>query len=145
MHMPSRIAGPLLSLILPLMAVISTVPAAAAEYNPVAREPRSTDSTPSLAVIVKLRKNATGAALMKMGGAGRTSALSKRTGLSLTLKREISDSMQANLVDLKGASLEQALAALRGDPAVEYVSVDHLRHPHATSPNDSLFSGQWYL
>ena len=84
MHMPSRIAGPLLSLI----AVMSAIPVTAEEYNPVPRQPRSADSTQTLAVIVKLRKNAAGATLTKMGGSDRVAALSKRTGLALSLKRQ---------------------------------------------------------
>ena len=118
----------------------------AGEFNPVAREPRQAPSAETLGVIVKLRGNAAGAAIMKLSaGADRTAALAKRTGLAMSLKREISDALLASTIELGSASADQALATLRADAAVEYVSIDHRRFPHATSPNDSLFSGQWYL
>jgi serine protease len=119
---------------------------AAEEYNPVAREPRVASSTQSVAVIVKLRKNGDGSVLLKLSaGTDRVAALAKRTGLTMTLKREISEAMLANTIELQGASADRALEMLRADAAVEYVSLDRRRFPHATNPNDSLFAGQWYL
>src|SRR5689334_16632894 len=143
-RMPSQLLNA--TLLCALVTCAATGVHAATEYNPVAHEPRPASATQSLGVILKLRKNAEGAALMKAGGGpDRVAALSKRTGLAMSLKREISDAMLANVVELRGATPDQALAALRADDAVEYVSVDHLRFPHATTPNDSLFNGQWYL
>jgi serine protease len=130
------------------LAVLTVASVSAAdEYNPVAHEPRVASSPAAeLGVIVKLRKNADGAALMKLGGGtDRVAMLAKRTGLAMSLKREISDRLLANVIELHGATPDQAIATLRDDAAVEYVSVDQLRYPHSTSPNDSLFTGQWYL
>lgn len=134
--------------LLPLVAaaLLRVDGSAAAEYNPVAHEPPQAVSSQSLGVIVRLRKNSEGAALMKLSsGTDRVAALAKRTGLGLNLRREISDQMLANAIDLHGADADQALAALRADPAIEYVALDRRRFAHATSPNDSLFTGQWYL
>jgi serine protease len=120
--------------------------AAASEHNPVAHEPRLQPESQSLAVIVKLRKNSPGMTLMKLSsGTDRVTTLAKRTGLALRFTREISDSLLANAIELNGASPEHAMAALSADPAVEYVTRDEQRYPHAISPNDSLFEGQWYL
>lgn len=118
----------------------------AEEFNPVAHEPPQAEATQSLDVIVKLRKQDAGGSLTKLsGGTERVAALAKRTGLAMSLRREISALMLANTLELRGLSADQALASLRADPAVEYVSFDRRRFPHATSPNDSLFGGQWYL
>jgi serine protease len=43
-----------------------------------------------------------------------------------------------------GESLPQTLARLRADPAVEFAEPDRLRYAQAT-PNDPLFTGQWYM
>jgi serine protease len=121
----------------------------AAEYNPVNRELRtqkSLEPTRQLSVIVKLRQDGTGAAIAKLGnGADRLTALAKRSGLSLGLKREISERMLASTIELGDASAAQTLERLRADAAVEYVAIDHRRFPHATNPNDTLFANQWYL
>ncbi|HEU5136303.1 MAG TPA: S8 family peptidase [Steroidobacteraceae bacterium] len=123
----------------------STTATAASEYNPVAREPRDSQTT-NLRVIVKLRKDGDGAAIAKLAtGTERTAALAKRTGLALGLKREISASMLASTVDLDDADAAQVLQRLRADAAVEYVAIDRRRFPHATNPNDPLFLNQWYL
>ena len=54
-------------------------------------------------------------------------------------------SMLASTVELEDASAAQVLQRLRADAAVEYVSIDRRRFPHATNPNDPLFLNQWYL
>ena len=133
------------SLLLSLGMLQSGAVAAASEHNPVAHETRIPDSSANLGVIVKLRKDGAGAAISKLSsGADRTAALAKRTGLALGLRREISDSMLASTIELGDASVAQVLERLRADPAVEYVSIDRRRFPHAT-PNDTLFANQWYL
>jgi serine protease len=137
------------SVICALLAWQAPLVAAGGEHNPVAHEPstaRTAGTTTSLGVIVKLRPDGAGTALMKLeSGADRIHTLAKRTGLSLTFKREISASMVANSVALDGATADEVLARLRSDPAVEYVARDHRRFPHVTQPNDPLFGGQWYL
>src|SRR5688572_3682804 len=72
---------------------------AADEYNPVAREQPQLASPATLGVIVKLRKNAAGSVLMKLSsGTDRVVTLAKRTGLAMTLKREISETLLANTI-----------------------------------------------
>jgi len=134
------------SLLLSIAIAQSHAALADTEHNPVAHEPRTREMSPSLGVIVKLRKDAAGNAIAKLGnGTDRTAALAKRTGLALGLQREISDVMLASTVELADSSAAQVLERLRADPAVEYVAVDRRRFPQATTPNDSLFVNQWYL
>src|SRR5688500_8744071 len=134
-----------------MLAILCTSLAhGAAEFNPVNREPRThspADADHQLSVIVKLRQDGNGAAFAKLLGNGtdRMAALAKRSGLSLGLKREISDALLAGTIELGDASAAQALERLRADTAVEYVAIDHRRFPHATNPNDTLFANQWYL
>jgi serine protease len=130
---------------LPLGAVLMAIAAAApaAEFNPVAREPRLASSSTSLGVIVQLRRD--GAAAPLSTGRERVAALGKRAGLSMTLRREISDAMLAGTVDLAGADAHVALERLRADPAVAFAVPDRRRYAHATNPNDALFTNQWYL
>jgi len=116
------------------------------EFNPVRREPSTQDAPASLDVIVKLRSETQAAEISKAWTVSeRSTSLAKRTGLVIQLKRQISDRMLASRVELAGASREQVLERLRQDPQVEYVALDRRRYPHATNPNDTLFSGQWYL
>jgi len=97
-------------------------------------------------VIVKLRSDGAGAAMAKLSnGTSRTEALAKRTGLALQFRREISDRMMAGNIELSDLSAAQVLEQLRADAAVEYVAIDQRRYPHATNPNDVLFTNQWYL
>lgn len=120
--------------------------AVAEEFNPVVREPTGRRAPERVDVIVKLRPDpAQALATAKaMPATARTAALAKRTGLALSLRREISEAVMAASIDLADRAEDQALEALRADPSVEYVSIDRRRYPHA-APNDPLFAGQWYL
>lgn len=130
-----------------LLLMAPPVFAADLEHNPVHREPRPVDIRETeLAVIVKWHPDGADGSLQKLAsGPARVSVLAKRTGLALTLRREISPAMLATRIDLAGSRPDAVLARLRADPAIEYVALDRLRHPHATRPNDALFEGQWYL
>jgi serine protease len=147
MNSPKTEVSPIAFLILAMLC--TSLAHGATEYNPVNREPRTSrpaDADQQLSVIVKLRQDAAGAAVTKLGnGTDRMAALAKRSGLSLGLKREISDRLLAGTIELGDASAAQALERLRADTAVEYVAIDHRRFPHATNPNDTLFANQWYL
>jgi serine protease len=141
MHLPHRNLAALAAGAALLTAQISS----GAEYNPVARQPSTQLETASLELIIKLRAGGGSAATQKLTvNEDRSAALAKRTGLALTLKREISAQLIATRIELGDRARDQALAALRADPQVEYVALDHRRYPHAT-PNDTLFNGQWYL
>ena len=119
------------------LAALMPLTAGATEHNPVAREPLQTD-TIRLDVIIKLRKNAAGAGLAKLSnGTDRAAALASRTGLKLTLKREISDSMLASSIEDTRTGAANVLDALRADPAVEYAVPDRRRYAaghHAQRP-----------
>jgi serine protease len=133
--------------ILALLPAATTLQAADREHNPVARQTHRVEAEGSrIDVIVKLRASGPGGERLKLAnGPARMAELSKRTGLHLGLRREISESMLATRVDLAGSRAAAALTRLRADPAVEYVAIDRMRYPHATQPNDALFPGQWYL
>jgi serine protease len=126
-------------------AVLATQVSFGAEYNPVSRQPSPQPEAASLQVIVKLRPDGGSTGAQKLtSSTDRSAALARRTGLALKLRRDISEQLIATQIDLGDRAKDQALAALRADPQVEYVSLDHRRYPHAT-PNDTLFNGQWYL
>ena len=140
MDTPSR----LIAVLLTVAALQATAAVQAGEFNPVAHEPRAMPSSSTLGVIVKLRAGAAGQEQKLTGLSDRGRALAKRTGLAMAPRREISAAMLATVVDTT-LGTEETLRRLRADPEVEYAVVDHVRHPHATSPNDPLFAGQWYL
>ena len=131
--------------LLTVAALQTAVAARAAEFNPVAHARRPVTDATSLDVIVKLRAPAATSGTQKLATSlDRGVALAKRTGLALDTKREIADRMLVTHIELGRAGGDEALAALRADPQVEYVSVDHRRFAQA-APNDPLFAGQWYL
>ena len=103
MHMHSLNAAVPRTVLLTMAMLCAPVALADAEYNPVARQPvsqRSTVPAPTrLSVIVKLRSEAAGATVAKLSnGVDRTAALAKRTGLALSLRREISARIVASSV-----------------------------------------------
>lgn len=127
-----------------LLAASGFATAADTEFNPVAREPHQA-ANETMGVIFKLRSEGTGAAIAKLStSTDRIRALAKRTGLGMTLKREVSTSLLATTVELTNASQDEVLERLRADPAVAFAVPDRRRFPQAT-PNDPLFAGQWYL
>ena len=148
MHMHSLNATVPKTVLLSLAMLGAPLALADTEYNPVTRQQASQVLAPpasTLSVIVKLRSEAAGVTAKLSNGVDRTAALAKRTGLALSLRREISDRLVASSVELGGGNASAAIDRLRADPAVEYVAVDQRRFPHATNPNDTLFANQWYL
>jgi serine protease len=132
---------------LALLVSVAALSAGAAdtEFNPVSREPRDVDTAATVSVIFKLRADGAGASISKLAtGADRAAAIAKRTGLGLSLRREISDALIASTVELRDSSADRVLERLRADPAIEFAVPDHRRFAHA-APNDPLFAGQWYL
>jgi serine protease len=119
-----------------------------AEHNPVAHPPQSSTvaADRSLPVIIRVREAGLGGAMRKStNAADRLAALSKRTGVALSLRREISGALIAGTIDVRELSQSQLLERLRADGDVEYAVIDRRRFPHATTPNDTLFANQWYL
>jgi len=122
-----------------LLVVITGFSAAAAdtEFNPVAREPRDAASNASVGVIFKLRSDGAGGSISKLStGTDRAQAIAKRTGLGMSLRREISEQMLATTVELGDSSPDQVLARLRADPAVEFAVPDRRRFAQA-APNEA--------
>jgi serine protease len=127
-------------------ALSATATTQATEFNPVAHSPGVTTDDADLGVIVKLRSDTSSAAAQKLSSSvDRGAALAKRTGVALEFRREISGRMMSMNLASAGLSAGQALERLRADPEVEYAVPDHRRFPHDTTPNDTLFGGQWYL
>ncbi len=141
------VSKPLRCAALGLVVSIAALSAGAAdtEFNPVARQPRTSAAATSVGVIFKLRADGAGATISKLStGSDRTQAMAKRTGLNMNLRREISSALLASTIELGDSSADQVLERLRADPAVEFAVPDHRRFAQAV-PNDPLFAGQWYL
>jgi serine protease len=135
-----------LAVLLFVAPMLATSATPATEFNPVARSPQVATQDADLGVIVKLRADASSAATQKLSSStDRGAALSKRTGVALELRREISGSMMSMRFSSVEQTTAEALERLRADPEVEYAVPDHRRFPHDTTPNDTLFGGQWYL
>lgn len=130
------------------VAAIVLCASAHAEHNPVAHPAQSStvNAERELAVIIKVRASGMVGAMGKSTDVtDRVRSMSRRIGLDLRLRREISDSLIASTVDTGALSEAQTLDRLRADAAVEYAVPDRRRFPHATTPNDTLFANQWYL
>jgi serine protease len=118
------------------------------ELNPVLRHPHGSAATPIAAVIVKLRSAGHSAQRAQVRPAqDRIAALTARTGLTLHAARSITDVLHVIHVQpaVTGEPIAATVERLRADPEVEYAEPDQRRYPHATTPNDALFSEQWYL
>lgn len=118
------------------------------ELNPVRTHPHGSAATPIDAVIVKFRSAShTAPGAQVRPAQDRIAALMARTGSTLRAARSITDVMHVIRVNpaVTGESIAATLERLRADPEVEYAEIDQRRYPHATTPNDPLFSEQWYL
>ena len=78
------------------------------------------------------------------GSPERVQAIATRAGLRVLATRHIFAGMHVLQVAPGTESAAQTLARLRADPQVQYAEPDQRRHAMAT-PNDPLFSGQWYM
>jgi serine protease len=119
--MPVRISGPFGATVLAVLLALASVVASA---DPVR-------------VLVKLRPAANVQAPMELD------ALAARTGVELIESRAIVEGIHL----LRGRSTESALRTLRRlrhDPRVLYAELDQRRYAQAT-PDDPLFTSQWYL
>jgi serine protease len=118
------------------------------ELNPVRTHPHGSAATPSDAVIVKFRSASHSVQVAQVRPAqDRIAAVMARTGLTLRVARSITDLLHVIRVQpaVTGEPIAATLERLRADPEVEYAQADQRRYPHATTPNDPLFSEQWYL
>jgi serine protease len=123
----------------------------AGETNPHVRtHPYHSAATADLHLIVKLRASsapATAAGTAAPGPQDRIAALARRNGLTLDLHRPITALMHAIHVQPApaGGPVTATLARLRSDPEVEYAELDQYRYIHQVTPNDPLYSQQWFL
>jgi serine protease len=94
--------------------------------------------------IVKLRATDDDAA--RAAAVARIGALAARHGFTLQQARHIVSGIHVMQVSLPadGETGAQMLVRLNADPEVEYAEVDERRHALST-PDDPLFSEQWYL
>lgn len=92
-------------------------------------------------VIVKYRADSS--MLWQSNETTMRSMLSARTGEQITTGHRIGRNLQA--VQAEGTSTDALIEKLAAQTDVEYVLPDQFRFPHAVSPNDQYFSGQWYL
>ena len=124
-----------------VLLVALGLPAALAAPAPAPPAEPATASAQRL--IVKLRTAPESAAWQ--GAPGRVASLAARHGLAVAESRHIVSGIHLLRVTPRPAeSAAQTLARLRADPETEYVEIDQRRRALNT-PNDSLFSGQWYL
>jgi len=86
------------------------------------------------------------AVVRSASAAGKAQALGVRSGIGFRAQRSLGPRMA--VVELpdpqSGEALAVTLARLAADPDVAFVEPDARARPHAT-PNDPLFTGQWYL
>ena len=133
-------------LLLPALVLSGTAAAQSAEYNGKFLRAAANASLPTDRIIVKWRATAT---IASATGAPHTAALQSVPALSGVQVRSTAQiGPRLELLRLQQpmtvADLQQTLARLSSDPAVEYAVPDRRRLPHAV-PSDSLFTGQWYL
>ncbi|HET6474397.1 MAG TPA: S8 family serine peptidase [Pseudomonadales bacterium] len=115
----------------------------ATELNLVHHRPAAAplNATDEHQLIVKFRDRATA-----QTQTGRVEALAARRGFELDGQRSVTARMQVlQMRSAAGETVEQMLARLRADPDVEYAVVDQRRYVQALTPNDPLYSGQWFL
>ncbi len=131
-----------------LLAVVAVATGGAiTEINPVRTHPHESAQTGPLRIIVKLRAAADSTGIAGThSGQERISALISRAGLTLDEQRSITPLMHTVRIEPVGAeSSEAMLARLRADPDVQYAELDQRRYLHAVTPDDPLYTQQWYL
>lgn len=74
-----------------------------------------------------------------------TQAVQLKSSLALTAKRALREGRVELLAVPSYMTVENAIEALRHDPAVAYVRPNFLRVPRQTTPNDALFGELWGL
>ena len=117
---------------------------AAAEINPVRTHPHGPASGAAPQFIIKLRAAPAGGAVRE--ARQRVAGVAARAGVALQAQRSITSLLHVMRVDLApGESAAAALARLRALPDLEYAELDQRRYIHAVTPDDPLFTQQWYL
>ena len=119
------------------------------EFNPVLRQPHHASVENATGrVIVKFRPANSSPQRAKLRSTqDRISALMARTGLKLRAVRSVTELLHGIRVEpaVAGEPIAATVQRLRADPEVEYAEAEQWRYPHATTPDDPVFSQQWYL
>ncbi|TLZ28646.1 MAG: PKD domain-containing protein [Gammaproteobacteria bacterium] len=119
------------------------------EFNPVLRQPHHASVENATGrVIVKFRPANSSPQRAKLRSTqDRISALMARTGLKLRAVRSVTDLLHGIRVEpaVAGEPIAATVQRLQADPEVEYAEAEQWRYPHATTPDDPVFSQQWYL
>jgi len=126
--------------------------AVATEYNPVQKQPANDSEARRLIVKFRSGSNASiqsvskDSASVQALSAKSVTQLAARAKVNVVEVRSITSDMQVLQWEPQtaGESTAAVLERMRADPAVEYAEIDQRRYPQAT-PNDPLFSGQWFL
>lgn len=139
------------------LAMLASPSLDAAEDNPARTRPGADADASVERFIVKLRPSqrlqAQAAAAPETAetraasATGRMRALADRARLSLDSSHSISPDVHVMRVMplARGERATDMLARLQADAEVEYVVPDRRVYPHATTSNDPLAIGQWYL
>src|SRR5262245_60445319 len=129
--------------ILALVAAVLTTAAAADELDASRKHPSSlADFGAEPRIIVKLRSD--DVPRVRLEAARDTlQSVASRTGVRAKRIAPLGKTLQ--VMDIEpDESIEQTLARLKADSAVEYAELDRRRYLHAV-PNDPLYAEQWYL
>lgn len=124
-----------------VFAVLSAVCLGGVSGGPAWADTTSASSTQAR-VIVKLKANSTLLA-KQIASADRTVSMAQRLGLPLEAGRAITSQIQ--VMKASGMTSEALAARLAQEADVEYAVPDRVRTIRSVTPNDSLFSSQWYL
>ncbi|HXV13930.1 MAG TPA: S8 family peptidase, partial [Candidatus Krumholzibacteria bacterium] len=86
-----------------------------------------------------------GQVIVKLAPASRTvDAASLRTSVNATVKARF-HSIGAELWEIAGIGVPQAIARLQGDPRIVFVEPNYIVHAVDVFPNDEHFADQWNL
>ena len=123
--------------------LLAALAQAHAEAAPPPPEPAAAPAATVERFIVRLRTTLASAAYEP--APDQVAALAARHGLRVAEARHIVSGIHLlRVTPRSGESAAQTLARLRADPTVEYAQIDARRRPLAT-PDDALFTEQWYL
>lgn len=118
------------------------------EINHARTHPHTSPSAGSMQLIVKLRPPSgasTSVQAVQPNVEARMTSLASRTGVAVEHHAITTLAHSVRIDTTSSYSVAEALALLRADPQVEYAEVDQRRYIHAVTPDDPLYSQQWYL
>ena len=128
----------------------------AAETNPARTRPRAEQQVTAQRIIVKFREGSgvsTRATTSRESAASasvdtaRITSLASRARVTVKGSRALSSSMHVMQIEpfTGNETTAETLARLNADSEIEYAVLDRRVYAHATTSNDPLAAGQWYL